>query len=486
MHSRPIPEKCFYMNLKQKNKLLHSRAGFGISLADYDNPSPIEAAVDGLFPQASPGPLEMITEQDWASNNPKAMKSVTDEMERKEKQKEFRAITKDMNVLWVTAMVNSNYPLLEKMALFWHGHFATHIDNPYFDQKLLHEFRINALGNFGDMLRAVSKSPAMLQFLNNQQNRKQHPNENFAREVMELFTLGRGNYTEDDIKEAARAFTGWAFDETGTFVVHERQHDDGEKLFLGEKGNFNGDDILNILLRQQQTAHFITRKIYRYLVSDEAIPEKRVNTLAREFYKSNYDIAALLRNIFTSDWFYSEETAGAKIKSPVELLVGYQRMLPMTFNNDNTLINLQRILGQYLFNPPNVAGWPGGRNWIDSSSLVIRMRLPEALLGTRELHLEAKDTDKEMHGNKPMAASTQPPRQFRVGRVEVHWNEYLAHWKQKPKETWPRELCDFLLPVAISEDALNKITTYADRGNDDAYLKSLTILIMELPEYQLS
>ena len=161
------------MDLQQQNKLLYARAGFGISLADYANPQPVKALVDSLFPKVAPGPLEIVTAEDWAENNPKALKQIDDEQQRKEMKKAFRQRTKDMNLLWEQAMVDTSFPLLEKTALFWHGHFATHLDNPYFDQKLLNQFRMNALGNFGDLLRAVSKSPAMLQFLNNQQNKKE-------------------------------------------------------------------------------------------------------------------------------------------------------------------------------------------------------------------------------------------------------------------------------------------------------------------------
>ncbi len=476
------------MDLQQQNKLLYARAGFGMSLADYANPQPVKALVDSLFPKVAPGPLEIVTAEDWAENNPKALKQIDDEQQRKEMKKAFRQRTKDMNLLWEQAMVDTSFPLLEKTALFWHGHFATHLDNPYFDQKLLNQFRMNALGNFGDLLRAVSKSPAMLQFLNNQQNKKQHPNENFAREVMELFTLGRGHYTEEDIKEAARAFTGWGYDQYGDFLFRQNQHDDGEKKFLGRTGNFTGDDILDIILEQKQTAIFITQKLYRYFVSDEKIDDKRVNALADGFFKSNYDIAALLKSIFTADWFYTEQTAGAKIKSPVELLVGYQRMLPMQFANHNTVINVQRVLGQYLFNPPNVAGWPGGKSWIDSSSLVIRMRLPEAFFLSKELDLSAKETDAEMmvaHTN-PVTMETQPAKRFSIGKVDTDWTEYLSYWKKYKKEELPVALAGYLLAVPISAQQIKQVTTFADSDSIEEYIKSLAILLMELPEYQLA
>ncbi len=476
------------MDLQQQNKLLYARAGFGISLGDYTNPQPVDQAVDRLFPKAVPGALEMITDQEWANNSPNALKEMDDDTERKEMRKAFNQRTKDMNLLWVQAMVDTSFPLLEKTALFWRGHFATRINNPYYDQKLLDAIRKNALGNFGDMLRAVSRSSAMLEFLNNRQNKKQHPNENFAREVMELFTLGRGHYTEDDIKEAARAFTGWSFDGNGNFIFRQKQHDAGEKKFLGKSGNFDGDDILNILLEQKQTAGFITQKIYRYFVSDEKIDEKRVKKLAADFYESKYDIAGLLRSIFTAEWFYKDDILSAKIKSPVELLVGYQRMIPMQFADHKTVLNVQRVLGQYLFNPPGVAGWPGGANWIDSSSLVTRMRLPEAFFKSKELDLSLKESDAEMAEahHEPVTADSQPAKPFRVGRADADWSAYLAHWKEYKEEELPQAIAAYLLPGPLSRQQISQVVSFADKDSIEEYIKSLTILFMELPEFQLT
>lgn len=338
-----------------------------------------------------------------------------------------------------------------------------------------------------DLLRAVSKSPAMLSFLNNQQNRKQHPNENFAREVMELFTLGRGHYTEDDVKEAARAFTGWGFDGDGNYVFRKGQHDTDSKKFLGKKGNFDGDQILDILLEQKQTAVFITQKIYRFFVSDDTIDQAHVKELAHHFYESYYDIGALMKKMFASDWFYNKNIAGAKIKSPVALLAGYMRTLPMKFQNEKVPLLLQRVLGQVLFYPPNVAGWPGGRSWIDSSSLVIRMRLPEAMLASKELDLHLKEIDPEMAaGAESMKmAATMPAQQFRLGQVNADWTEYLNFWQQTPKDKLAASLADFLLAVPLPEAKLDMIKKYADNDSTEEYIKSLTILLMELPEYQL-
>src|SRR5665213_188578 len=206
---------------------------------------------------------------------------------------------KNLNLTWLGEMINSEAQLREKMSLFWHGHFACRVINIYFQQQLINTIRENALGSFGDLLREVSKSPSMLSFLNNQQNKKQHPNENFAREVMELFTLGRGNYTEEDVKEGARAFTGWGFNLQGEFVDRPFLHDNSSKSFLGKTGNFDGDDIIDILLEQKQTSTFITNKIYRFCVND--IPDnEKAEWLSERFYQSGYNIQLLLNDIYTS------------------------------------------------------------------------------------------------------------------------------------------------------------------------------------------
>ena len=190
--------------------------------------------------------------------------------QKKQLRKQSAEDIKNLNLLWLGEMINSEAQLREKMSFFWHGHFACRVINIFFQQQLLNVIRENALGNFGDLLREVSKSPAMLSFLNNQQNRKQHPNENFAREVMELFTMGRGNYTENDVKEGARAYTGWGFNMDGEFVFRPFAHDNGQKTFLGKTGNFNGDDVIDIILEQRTTANFIAKKIYKFFFSELA------------------------------------------------------------------------------------------------------------------------------------------------------------------------------------------------------------------------
>ena len=210
--------------------------------------------------------------------------------------------------------------------------------------------------------------------------------------------------------------------------------------------------------------------------------------LADYFYKEHYNIAALLQKIFTADWFYSDAVAGAIIKSPIDLLAGYQRTIPVTFKNENTALVLQRSLGQALFYPPNVAGWPGGRSWIDSSSLVLRMRLPEALYGDKSLDLSPKEIDGEMgDGSKHpiMMQASDKGNRYRIIASEVNWEPFLANWRAVPKEDLPQLLAGYLVAAPLHGAKISGIVPYSDHDSMDDYIKSLTILLMELPEYQL-
>jgi uncharacterized protein (DUF1800 family) len=399
--------------------------------------------------------------------------------QRAEIRKQSREALKDLNLRWLEEMVNSDAQLMEKMAFFWHGHFACREINIYFQQQLLDVIRTNALGNFGDLLRGVSKSAAMLAFLNNQQNRKRQPNENFAREVMELFTMGRGNYTEKDIKEAARAFTGWGFDLSGNFVFRKQFHDEGEKSVLGKTGNFDGDDIIDILLANKQTALYITTKIYRFFVNDTP-DEVIVNTLAGEFYASGYDIRKLMSSIFLSPWFYEEKNRGVIIKSPVQLMSGLRRLLPMRFNNEEVQLLYQRLLGQVLFYPPNVAGWPGGRNWIDSSSLMYRLRLPRLLSTDEQVNARPKDDDDVMMGMADRAKAT--PRNAKIN-VEIEWPVFVSAFSKTPRAELLPHIALCLLPNATLD--MQVLGKYINAENRDSYVRTAAIQLMSMPEFQL-
>jgi len=412
-------------------------------------------------------------------------KDLTPEQKKKMRQKNREGV-RNLNIYWLNEMINSSAQLREKMAFFWHGHFACRNLNVFYQQGLLDVIRRNALGDFGTLLKEVSRSAAMLFFLNNQQNRKGHPNENFAREVMELFTLGRGNYTENDVKEAARAFTGWAATAKGEFIFRKGQHDYGEKTVLGQSGNLEGEDVLDILLEQKQTAKFITQKIYQFFVNDQ--PDKqKIEWLTDRFYKSKYDIAGLMEDIFTSDWFYEEKNIGTKIKSPVELLAGMQRMLPMKLANEEALIVLQRLLGQMLFYPPNVAGWPGGKTWIDSSTLMLRMRIPQLINDKDEMNMTPKDDDDQMMGNKNEAVTAKSKtgvKGTKAIHASVDWQSYLQHFEKTAREKLINSMAGILLQTKTAVDA-EIIKQYADQSDRNNYIQSATIQIMCTPEYQL-
>ena len=400
--------------------------------------------------------------------------------------KQGRDDLKDMNIAWLNLMINNKAQLREKMSFFWHGHFACRSRNAYFSQNLVNIIRENALGNFGNMLRAVSKSSAMLQFLNNQQNRKGNPNENFAREVMELFTLGRGNYTEKDVKEAARSFTGWGFDKKGEFVFRKSVHDDGEKIFMGQTGNFDGDDILNILLKKPETATFITKKIYRYFVN-ENIDETKIKYLSTRFLKNNYDISKLLEDIYTSEWFYEPQNIGNKIKSPIELIAGIRRFLPLTFDNDDAQLLFEKVLGQTLFYPPNVAGWAGGKSWIDSSTLMVRLQIPQVLSSKDSLDIRPKtddDVNMGMTEEKRIKLGKKTAYSASGASATIDWNTVNKIFENTERPKLSQAIIDSLLQTKGRIDR-SLLSNYLNNESRESFIKSVVINVMSTPEYQL-
>ncbi len=364
------------MKLTQKQiQHFFLRAGFGAELQTIEQS---EGSTPNILFQSLLDQSKAVTKV--STELPEIDLSKIRSMSAKQK-KELQTVAKDtlidLNTRWIGEMVKTDAQLLEKMAFFWHDHFACTSNNPMFLQSYLEVIRNNALGNFGTLLRAVSKTPAMLQYLNNQQNRKASPNENFAREVMELFTLGRDQgYTEKDISEAARAFTGWGFNKDGEFVFRRFFHDYNSKTLLGKTGNFDGDDVIDILLKRKQTALYIAQKWVRFFMDYDGNKDLE-NRIANELFRTNYDIKSGLEVLFTSNEFYQNHYVGRRIKSPVELIVGMQRQLHLEITNKESLIFLQHTLGQMLFKPPNVAGWNDGKDWVDSATLMFRVNLPQ-------------------------------------------------------------------------------------------------------------
>ncbi len=489
-----------------KNQHLMWRAGFGSAveqLGDLSKYTPHQF-YKALVKASSKKPEYIDVADDYlkglvmgVQELGRQQKKELDTNEKRLRQQKNREGVRNLNMYWMHEMVNTAAQLREKMAFFWHGHFACRNLNVFYQQGLLDIIRRNALGDFRTLLKEVSRSAAMLNFLNNQQNKKDHPNENFAREVMELFTMGRGNYTEEDVKEAARAFTGWGANLKGEFVFRKYQHDFGKKTVLGITGDFDGEEVLDIILQRPQTAHFIAQKIYRFFVNDNPDIEK-TKWLGNRFYQNDYDIAKLMEDIFTSDWFYDEKNIGSKIKSPVELLVGIQRMLPMRLENEETLMVLQRILGQLLFYPPNVAGWPGGKSWIDSSSLMMRMRIPKLINEIDEMNVSPKEDDDTTMGMSDR--DTQVAKNKKSGlqktngsyagmkkqqiNADVDWDIYVKSYDSVPREKLAATISNYLLQVKSSVDE-SLIKQYADQSGRDNFVRTATLQIMSTPEYQL-
>ena len=305
---------------------------------------------------------------------------------------------------WVYRMISTERPLEEKMALFWHQLFATgnsKIDNPPELLQQIAMFRRHGLGSFPNLLVELAKNPAMIYWLDNNGNHKGAINENWGRELLELFSMGVGNYTEDDIKEASRAFTGWTIAPKiprlplgrfyWSFEYRPEDHDDGEKTFLGYKGRFNGEDIINIIVRQPATAKFLARHLYNFFVADEPqVPSwsitpprdpEAIRTLVQAYDDSNYDIRSVLRILFLSDFF--KNARFARVKSPAELVISTVRLAG---NFASPRPGFQEIAaecafqGQELINPPSVESWHTGQEWIDGGALVRRVNFAAKLL----------------------------------------------------------------------------------------------------------
>ena len=285
--------------------------------------------------------------------------------------------TQRLGLWWANRMLTTRRPLEEKLTLFWHGHFATG-ENKVRDYRMMlrqnEMFRTHAAGSLRELLVGILKDPAMLVYLDNGENVKKHPNENFGRELLELFTMGVGNYTEHDVREGARAFTGWTNDAL-TFKFDAEQHDFTAKTFLGRTGNLNGDDVIDTILKQRATGEFVAAKLYRYFVREDIAASVKTE-LGRTFRDNDYELKPLLKRILLSKDFYSPPSYATQIKSPVHLIVSTYKKMGLT--EVPTIPDFGRAtasLGQALFNPPNVAGWAGGRTWITPSTLLQRGNL---------------------------------------------------------------------------------------------------------------
>ena len=462
--------------MKQRHiQHLYLRAGFGIGVKKIDqlkSKSKNEIIKD-LFHDASKVNLLQLdlSEFDLIKNkSSKALKiEMGEEAYRKLRQKSQRKV-RDLNYAWLERLTEPSSILREKMTLFWSNVFVCRDNHIFHIQHFNNTLRKNALGNFRVLVKTIAKEASMSKYLNNRQNRKKSPNENFARELMELFTLGIGNYTEQDIKEAARAFTGWSFKLNGDFVLREKQHDAGVKTFFDKSGYFGGDDIIDLILEKKQCARFICDKVYRYFVNP-IVDQRHLDEITTIFFK-DYDINNLMLYIFNAKWFYNDENIGVKIKSPVELLVGIRRVVPVTFTKKNQLNYLQKMMGQVLLYPENVSGWKGGKNWIDSNTLMFRMKLASLILNDAVINLEEKGAFEDSFN--------------KYYNKEIKRNKYIKtikNWDFFTKNHLnlkPNELRDLLIVSKLDKDTAVLLEELRVASNKD-----YCIQLMSIPEYQL-
>ncbi len=359
-----------------------------------------------------------------------------------------RQATAQIVAWWLGRMIRGPFFMQEKLTLLWHGHFtsnATDERSAWLMWRQHEVLRKHAAGNFRSFVHEISRDPAMIDYLNNQQNRKGRPNENYARELMELFTLGVGNYTENDIKEAAKAFTGWGHD-GDDYIFRRNFHDDGPKTFFGRTGNFNGNDVIDIILSGDVSPRYIGTKLFGWLAY-EGVDESMQVSLGQLLKQSNYELRPVLRTILTSRAFYSKNAMFNQIKSPVQLLMGTCRLVGIGLPDRGQMRNWLDSMGQLPLNPPNVKGWPGGRQWINTSTLFARYNACVTLAG-------------KVDAGRLVPSGLKSPRE-----VVQHWVKTLI---QRP----------------IPEEKEAKLVEIAGKGDRDGARRVIE-LIVSMPEYQL-
>ncbi len=359
----------------------------------------------------------------WTQSYERVFRPEMTQQERQEAQRREQVVRGlELRAWWTAEMLSTASPFTEKMTLFWHNHFATsqakvRVARAMYQQNAL--FRQYALGNFGALLREVSKDPAMLIYLDGVQNRKGMPNENFAREVMELFTLGEGNYSESDIKEVARAFTGWSVDaDAGEFRFRRAQHDDGEKTIFGKSGRFNGDDVVTLLLKNNKTAEFITRKLWNEFVSPN-VDENELQVLASVFRDGGYELKPVMRAMLLSKAFWAPTNRAVLVKSPAELVVGSLRQFRFEVEDPAPFAVIMRQLGQDLFGPPNVKGWPGGEAWLNTTTLLARKGFLNRLFRADEMGKPEVEGQSAALIDRDMLGERRQRAQARLAVVDI-------------------------------------------------------------------
>ncbi len=405
---------------------------------------------------------------------------------RQQVRKTMRSAGGELQQWWFTRMQKTKAPLQEKMTLFWHDHFPSSLQKVR-DPRLLYQqnalFREFATGNFKELTQRIAINPAMMRYLDTPQSKKGKPNENFARELLELFTLGEGNYSEQDIKEGARAFTGYTLDRWSGKVKHVKKiWDEGEKNFMGQTGAFDGKDIINIVFEQEACAGYVPTKLWQYFAYENPSQEMK-DVLAADFLAGGFEVAPLLRKIFLSQEFYSSQAIRTRIKSPVEFLVQMLRQLEIEEVVPERYLRLIQIqLGQQLLMPPNVAGWDWGKAWINTNSLLTRYNV-------------AGFVTKGSGGKSPMMGGGR-------GKSKRKRKQGGASWKGPDYKT--------MVPAKLRQDPLELVKDLSNRlfqdelkplqqeifeeyakakgseGFTDKEVAELLHLMMSTPYYQLS
>lgn len=403
-------------------------------------------------------------------------------IKRQQAEQDDREQARQIQRWWLKRMIETPRPLEEKLTLFWHGHFATSyrtIEDSYHMFKQNQLFRANAAGSYSALMHQIIRDPAMIRYLDNNNSRKGKPNENLARELMELFSLGVGNYTEDDIKQGARALTGYTF-RGDDFFFDQRNHDNGDKSILGRRGTMNGDDFVDAILQQRACAQYICTKLYRFFVRDyptgDAQADKAalavINDMASLFRSKDYEVSPVLRRLFQSQHFYDGSVRGEQIKSPVQLVVGAVRSLNTPVRDLGAVLSGMRYMGQDILFPPSVKGWDGGRAWINTATMFIRQNILVFLL-----------TGRRPQGADAMADSERWDAQALVEQIRSAFPALSGDT--------PGAVLDGVLRFAlgrtnpVSRPILEAYMTEKNNVLNAQTLTEMMLLITAMPEYQL-
>lgn len=371
----------------------YRRAGWNATPAQVE-----EALRDGMQrtisrhfgrPLSMPEPASLIDAHERREEYASQLRQVSGPDERRMLQRDFRRRTQadyeDLSIRWLQFAANPQHGPYEKWVSFLQNIFVVSFDqvrNPKFHYDHQELLRENGLGSYPDLCKAVLRSPAMILYLNLQESRASAPNENFARELFELFILGEGNYTEEDVREAARAFTGYR-QRNGEFVFRRQDHDRTQKRVFGRRGQWDGNNVIDLAFRQPSAATFLLTEMCRYYLSEHPFPQAHIDELGRLWRENNFDLRFLTQLFFSSTAFYHPSCRGGLIKSPLQFHLGLMYDLQLTVPPlPRSVLSAYRLMGQPLYNPPNVRGWVGGRLWINASTLSARHRLVESLFGS--------------------------------------------------------------------------------------------------------